>query len=122
MQQSNKFKLTPEARKAIKILCGTLPDAQKRNAKGDKMYRKIAVVVRGSDLSDENKTKLGDQFKPEANYKVDKIEPILINHEVSLTSIYQREGEAGMKTYCDYFMRAIEKAVIADNEVAESVN
>lgn len=122
MQQQNKFKLTPEVRKAIKTLCGTLPDAQKRNAKGDKMFRKIAVVVRGSDLSDENKTKLGKQFKPEGNYKVDKIEAILINHEVSLTSIYQRDGEPGMKTYCDFFMNAIATADKIDNEVPEPVN
>lgn len=94
-KRHNKYKVTPDIHKFIENTSIRLGKFQRRDEKtGELMFRKIPVF-KGQVPGKKNGT-----FVNNIEYKM---EPIMVNHEVNLVAIYQKDGQVGMDSYIQFF-------------------
>ena len=91
----NKFKLTPEVYKKLKQMATLMPQFQRRDKNKNLMFQGAAVF---KGTSDWNEAK-GTFVKNIDHGKV----PLMVNHEVNLVEIYQKDGWKGINIYVAYF-------------------
>jgi len=92
------MKITPEISKAIKILAKHLPTMQ-RLENGKPMARILKMEkILGKDMKPEDKAQFKD-FDENATYTRQVKEPVLLNHEVNLTTAYRKAGNKGTEEY-----------------------
>lgn len=93
----NKFKLTPEVYKSIKLISKTLPVCQRKDKNGNLMWRAVSKFDGTKDFSESLKsyTKIIRTGK----------EPILVNHEINLVEIWQKDGQNGVDSYVKFFQK-----------------
>jgi hypothetical protein len=108
-KKPNQFKLTPEACKMINGLLKILPQFQRRNEKGDLMFRANTKLVQGKDLPQGTILNGGEKINKDKMYVQRFKEPILVNHSVNLYEIYQKDGQTGVDAYVNFFMDLHEK-------------
>lgn len=98
-KKPNRFKLTPEVFKSLELLAKSLPKFQKRDSRGNLLSRKVVLFDGTRDFMQ------GDTKVPTTYTKLlkSKLEPILINHEINLREIYQKDGHAGVEHYVKFF-------------------
>lgn len=108
----NKFKLTPEAYKALKKIATDLPKVPKTDKNGNPVFQTDWKRVKGYDLPMGVKV---DGKDPEANANYKKRVPVMQwqNHEVSLVDAWQKLGQTGVDAYVKWvkaYAAAIEAA------------
>lgn len=88
----NKYKLTPTADKACKILAVSLGQFHRKDKNGQLMYRE--------------ETKFIGQFtvgnKKENRFEKKKV-PLMVNHYINLVEIWQKDGQKGIDIYVNFF-------------------
>lgn len=89
----NKYKLTPDIHKDLINVAKTMPASQRVDRNKKPMFR-IVTQLKSSVLEGE---KIKNSF---TNIK----EPIMVNHEVNLREVYQKDGPAGVREYVEFFM------------------
>lgn len=94
----NKFRLTSEVDKQIKEICKSLHAFQRRDKNGELMFRTV-TKFKGTE-NFQKKSNGGLKYRT----VLDKIkEPIMVNHYMNLTEIYQKDGQTGIDTYVKFF-------------------
>jgi hypothetical protein len=88
----NIYPLTPDAHKMMKNFASMLGPFQRRDENGNLMFRTVTKLKKS--------TLTGNKIKNEFN-KIS--EPMMVNHELELCNIYQKDGMRGVKIYCDFF-------------------
>jgi hypothetical protein len=104
-QLKNKFKLTPEVYKSIKLLAQNLPKFQKRDAAGNLLWRDVSKFDGLKDFM-QGGGKIPTTYKKQI---LKGKEPLLVNHEVNMVEIYQKDGWVGLNRYVDFFKELSQK-------------
>lgn len=88
----NKFKLTPEKYREFKILAAELGPFQRKDKMGNPLFRKITKFV--GTIEEKGKT-----------YNRCEVikDPILVNHEINLRTLYQKAGQEQVDKYVASF-------------------
>ena len=104
-QLKNKFKLTPEVYKSIKLISKSLPKFQRKDSQGNLMWREV------SKFDGVKNFKQGGGKIPTTYEKqiLKGKEPLLVNHEVNMVEIYQKDGLVGLNRYVDFFKELSQK-------------
>lgn len=89
-----KFKLTPQAHKAILEVVKTLPALVKLNANGKPQYRKLNTYKGATDYNP-----LNGSFNKHTQHE---LQPVYVNHEVELISAYKQYGENAITEYTKF--------------------
>lgn len=112
----NRFKLTPEVFKSLELLAKTLPKFQRRDNNGNLLSRKVVLFDGTKDF-----TKGGGKI-PTTYTKLlkSKLEPLLVNHEINLREIYQKDGQSGVESYVKFFTDLASKEAV--NEPVKTEN
>jgi len=86
-----KFKLTPQAHKAIIEAANMLPKLVRVKPDGSPQYRKLNTYegVSNFNVNDGTYTNNSKQYS----------EPVMVNHEVEMRSAYAQLGDTGIKKY-----------------------
>lgn len=101
----NKYKLTPEVYKTIKLISKSLPVCQRKDANGNLMWRTISKFD-GTEHFQQGIGKIPRSFTKKI--RTGK-EPILVNHEINLVEIYQKDGQNGVDSYVKFFQKLKKK-------------
>lgn len=112
----NRFKLTPEVFKSLQILAKTLPKFQRRDSNGNLLSRKV-VLFNGTKDYAKGGGKIPTTYK---NCLKSGSEPILVNHEINLREIYQKDGQSGVESYVKFFTELASKEVVNEPVKTES--
>lgn len=89
-----KFKLTPQAHKAILEAVKTLPALVKLNANGKPQYRKLNTYKGATDYDHRD----GSYSKNTQH----ELQPVYVNHEVELISAYKSYGDEAISQYVKF--------------------
>lgn len=101
----NKFKLIPEVYKSIKSLAQNLPKFQKRDAAGNLLWRQTSKFDHTEHFQQGN----GKTPTTYTKHILKGKEPVLVNHEVNMVEIYQKDGWIGLNRYVDFFKELSQK-------------
>lgn len=118
MKHTNKFKVTPDVYKKIKVLCQQLPVVPKLTKDGKPVYQVEGKRIPAAEVPEGT---LINGEKPKAGKFYTRTQPKMQmqNHEVALVSSYQQFGQPGIDEYCKSVHRFVERT---QNEIKTSKN
>jgi hypothetical protein len=103
----NRFKLTPQAYKNILAICARLAKFQQVDKTGKLRFEPVAKFIGTKDFQLSEIKGVG----PSYTKQIEKgKKPLLINHQVNLIDIYQKDGDGGVKLYVDHFEKLANEA------------